>query len=372
MVMPSDAYRGPRQGDFRDTQPSQLRRLPIAYNYLRIISDGGLEGVYGPVDEDALFVIDRLLKDLVTGRDALPFHRIWDQLYLTRGLSRPGYSTMAAISALDNALWDLRGKYYGLPVCALLGGPTREWIEPYASCKNYSQHPGDIQTHISELKQSGFRKFKYHFSYGPSHGREGLRKNVELVRNLRQAAGEDCEIMFDAYMSWNLGYALAWAKQAEPYSPHFVEECFPRDRVEDYVRLRRSTFIPVATGEHLYGRQDVLPYLSAGAVDILQCDPEWCGGVTELVRIAAMAAPYGVKLAPHGQNLHAALHVAVSQPPDLCPTFEYLVAYMRYRHHFEKAPPKPVNGKFAAPQSPGFGIALDPAKIERQTLLSWK
>lgn len=372
MLMPNDAYRRPRAGDFRDARPPVIKKIPIAYNYLRVVAESGQDGIYGPVDEDALFTIERLFKNLIVGRDALPFNKVWDELYLARGLSRAGYSTMAAISALDNALWDLRGKYHGLPVCALFGGPTRESVEPYASCKNYSQHPDDIHARIGELKESGFRRFKYHFSYGPSHGREGLRKNVDLVRNLRQAAGEDCEIMFDAYMSWDLEYAVEWAKQAEAYSPRFIEECFPRDRLDDYVQLKRKTVIPVATGEHLYGRPDVLPYLRAGAVDVLQCDPEWCGGINELSRVAAMAAPFGVKVVPHGQNLHAALHAVASQPPDVCPMFEYLVGYMEYRHHFEKKVPRPLEGRIAAPQAPGFGIELDPAKIEKQTLLAWR
>lgn len=370
MVSPGAGARADPDAWYRD-QPGAPTRIPIRYNYLRVIAGSGLDGLYGPVDEEALFTLDKRLKPLVLGADALAHGALWDRLYKARALASAGKTVMAAISAIDNALWDLRGKHFQLPVHVLLGGPARRAVRAYASCKNDSQHPDDMARRVAALKGAGFRAFKYFFTYSPADGPTGLRRNEELARDLRAAAGPDCDIMFDAFMSWDLPYAIEWAKRAEPYRPAWVEECFPPDRIMDYARLARATSIPVAAGEHLYGRQDVREYLEQGAVSVLQCDPEWCGGVGELSRICAMAAPFGVRVIPHGQNLHAALHAAGSQPEELCPSIEYLVSYMEYRHFFEKAPPRLENGQIGLPETPGFGIELDAGKIERKTELKW-
>jgi L-alanine-DL-glutamate epimerase-like enolase superfamily enzyme len=370
MVVPHEVYAGRKVAEYRDLEPRR-EEVPITYIYLRVLASNDVEGLYGPIDVDAAFAIERLFKQHVVGADVLPYSRLWDNLYLRRGYARAGRSTMAALSAVDNVLWDLRGKYYETPACALLGGPTREEVPVYASCKNYSHHPEDLERRIAKLKKAGYRGFKYFFSYGPAASGDGLRKNIELARDLRNAAGDDCQIMFDAYMSWNLSYASAWVKAAEPYSPAFVEECFPPRRLHDYKRLREITTIPIATGEHLYGREDIRPFLQQEALDILQCDPEWCGGLSEFARVATLAAPFGVRVIPHGQSLHAALHGISSQPGGVCPMMEYLVSYMQYRHFFEKNVPRPRNGGIQAPSRPGFGIELDRGKIEKRTLLSW-
>jgi L-rhamnonate dehydratase len=128
--------------------------------------------------------------------------------------------------------------------------------------------------------------------------------------------------------------------------------------------LGRSTTVPLAAGEHLYDRREVLHYLQQRAVSVLQVDPEWCGGVTELVRMCALAETFGVPLIPHGHGLHAAIHVVASQSPGTCPMVEYLFRLMPRRYHFELDPPAPRDGAFALPGRPGFGIELDDSKIE--------
>jgi L-alanine-DL-glutamate epimerase-like enolase superfamily enzyme len=122
--------------------------------------------------------------------------------------------------------------------------------------------------------------------------------------------------------------------------------------------------VPLSAGEHLYDRDDVLPFLREGLLGVLQTDPEWCGGVTELVRICALAETFGVPVIPHGHALHAALHVVASQSPAVCPMAEYLMRSMPDRYHFEVSPPAPAGGHFELPRRPGFGIELDDAKID--------
>jgi len=103
----------------------------------------------------------------------------------------------------------------------------------------------------------------------------------------------------------------------------------------------------------------------------VQCDPEWCGGITELQKICTVASVFDVPVIPHGHSLHAALHVIASQSPAVCPLAEYLVLKMRSYYHFEKSGPAPVNAHFALPEAPGFGIELDPAKVESQEMKRW-
>jgi L-alanine-DL-glutamate epimerase-like enolase superfamily enzyme len=192
---------------------------------------------------------------------------------------------------------------------------------------------------------------------------------VALVRALREAAGDDVDLMFDAFMGWDLNYALVWAKQVERYRPRWIEEAFQPDKIESFVQLRRATSVPVASGEHFYGRWEAHDYLRAGALHVVQADPEWCGGVSELVKICAIASLFDAHVIPHGHSLHAALHVVASQPPMTCPLVEYLIHKMSTYHWFETAPLQVSGGRIALPERPGFGIELDSSKIEKQEKL---
>ena len=237
---------------------------------------------------------------------------------------------MMATSAADNVLWDLRGRMLGLPVFRLLGG-SRARVPVYASCLGFSLEPGKAEAKARSLQAEGCRAQKWFLAHGPAEGREGLVKNVDLVRRLREAVGDDTDLMFDAFMGWDLPYALAWAKEAEPFRPRWIEEAFPPDHLESFAALREATSIPVASGEHFYGRWEVERYLAARALHVVQADPEWCGGVSELVKIATLASAHDAHVVPHGHALHAALHVVASQSPATCPMGEYLLVKMALR-----------------------------------------
>ena len=276
-----------------------------------------------------------------------------------------------AISAVDNALWDLRGRYYNVPVYRLLGGPTRPSVEAYASCSGFSHQPEDVRSRARSLKEEGFRYEKWFLAHGPGDGAAGMAKNVELVKTLRETLGDEIEIMFDSFQGWDLNYAIAWAKQVERYHPYWMEESFPADKINVFAQLRRSTSIPVASGEHIYNRWEAHRYLQAGALSVLQSDPEWCGGASELVKICAIASLYDVRVIPHGHSLHAALHVVASQSPLTCPMVEYLITKMSTYYWAEKHPLKVEKGRIALPERPGFGIELDPSRVEKQTQVTW-
>jgi L-rhamnonate dehydratase len=363
-------YEEYRPKPYRDAPKAEKITVPTSALYLKIKSDAGLEGLYGPIDKEAAIVVEQQLQRFLAGKDPLAGETLWDQMYRSNRHARHGLFMMA-ISAVDNALWDLRGRYYEVPVYRLLGGPTRPAVEAYASCQGYSLEPEAVRSRALQFKNEGFRYQKWFLAYGPGSGAEGMQKNIELVRILRETLGEDIELMFDSFMGWDLNYAIAWAKQVEKYRPRWMEESFATEKIESFAQLRRSTSIPVASGEHIYGRWEAHQYLKAGALNVLQTDPEWCGGVSELVKICTVASLYDVQVIPHGHALHAALHVVASQSPMTCPLVEDLIIKMSSFHHFEKQPPGVVNGKIALPERPGFGIELDPAKIEKQTLLRW-
>jgi L-rhamnonate dehydratase len=354
-----------RPKPYHDAANPQKRMSAISRLYLRIRAGDGLEGLYGPIDDEAAVVVARQLRGFLMGKDALAGETLWDQMDRSNRHARAGHYMMA-ISAVDNALWDLRGRYYKVPVYRLLGGPTRASVEAYGSCLGFPVEPEAAAPKAAALKAEGFRCQKWFLAYGPGDGPEGLKKNVELVRALREAVGEEAELMFDAYNGWQLDYALAWAKQVERYRPRWIEEAFPPDKMEAFVALRRATSVPVATGEHLYGRWEAHRYLEAGAISVVQSDPEWCGGITELVKICGMAPVFDALVIPHGHSLHAALHVVASQSPAVCPLVEYLITKMRDYYWFEKRQLAPVKARLELPDGPGFGIEFDEGKVEKR------
>jgi L-alanine-DL-glutamate epimerase-like enolase superfamily enzyme len=349
---------------------TQSGRTPISSLYMKIRADSGLEGLYGPIDDEAAAVVDQWLRPVVSGKDPLAMETLWEAMYRSNRHARTGLFMMA-ISAVDNTLWDLKGRYFGVPVFRLLGGPTRPDIEAYASCLGYSLESSALQKQARLVKDQGFRYQKWFFATGPEAGPEGFVKNVEVVKTLREALGDDADIMFDASRHWDLNYAIAWAKQVEKHRPRWIEEAFDPDHIDSFAQLRRATSVPVASGEHIYGRWEAHDYLRAGALNVLQTDPEWCGGITELLRICAIASAYDVTVIPHGHSLHAAIHVIASQSPVTCPLAEYLVQKMATYYHFEKYPPRLTGARFPLPDRPGFGVELDPAKVQKQTPVHW-
>jgi L-rhamnonate dehydratase len=308
------------------------------------------------------------LRPFLLGKDALAGDALWDQMYRSDRQSRDGLFMMG-ISAADNTLWDIRGKYYGAPVYRLLGGPTRPSVEMYASNLGFSLQPEAVRARALQNKRDGYRYQKWFIGYGPGSGPEGMRKNVELVRILRETVGDDTELMFDSFSGWDQDYALEWAHQVEQYRPHWMEESTHPEKIESFAAMRRSTTIPIASGEHFYGRWEVERYLQAGALSVVQADPEWCGGTSELIRIGTVASLHDVPVIPHGHSLRAAIHVIASQSPMTFPLGEYLILKMKHYYHFESNPLVPERAHIALPTGPGFNVQLDQSKIESQTAL---
>jgi L-rhamnonate dehydratase len=363
-VNPEDVYDTLRPPEYHD-HPGGPTTVKTEAMYIRIRATGGLEGLYGPIEREPAMIVQARLKPFLIGKDALAGEVLWDQLYRSDRHSRDGYYMMA-ISAVDNTLWDLRGKFYGLPVYRLLGGPSREKVEMYVSTLGSSLELNKVRTRALELQKQGFRYQKWFIAYGPGSGPEGMRKNVELVKTLRETLGDDTELMFDTYSGWDQDYALEWAHQVEKYRPHWMEEVTHPEKIGSFAEIHRSTTVPVASGEHFYGRWEVQRYLQQNALSVVQADPEWCGGVTELIKIGTVCSLYDIPVIPHGHSLRAAVHTIFSQSPMTFPLGEYLAIKMEHYYHFEKNPMVVQNAHIALPTGAGFDVQLDPAKIDTQ------
>ena len=249
-------------------------------------------------------VISGHLTKLLLGENALNRERIWDILWrATLYYGRKGVVTNA-ISGVDLALWDIAGKAWGLPVYRLLGGETKPRIPSYCT-------GNDIEQHL----EFGYTKIKLALPYGPADGREGIRKNVALVKRARQALGPDGEIMMDCWMALTERYTLKLAEAFEPYRVYWMEECLPPDDYQGFGCLRRQIkSTRIVTGEHVYTRYGFRQLLQHESAEIWQPDIHWCGGLTEIRRIGALASAYDIPVIPHGGGQRDAIHYVMATP----------------------------------------------------------
>lgn len=365
-----------RQVGMLDIYPAYAQRgasgggadVPINAVYVEIVSDEGAVGLFGPIFDETAVLIERKLAPYLVGQDPMAGEYLWDLLYRQDRHARAGYE-MIAISAVDNALWDLRGKLMAQPVYRLLGGPSRQRVPCYASMLGSSLEPERVRERAQAMVAAGFGGQKWFFRYGPGDGLAGMDRNVALAHTVREAVGPQVELMFDCWMGWDATYALRLLERIADVRPRWVEEPVPPDRVGDLALIRREGRVPVATGEHEYTRWGFLRLLQADAVDVIQADPDWCGGISELVKIVTLASAYGRQVVPHGHSVAAAVHVVAAMPPATCPLAEYLVRHVPAKQHFALKPLVPENGSIALPTTPGLGLDLDPDKIERRVVL---
>lgn len=223
---------------------------------------------------------------------------------------------------------------------------------------------------MKEIVAQGFSGIKWFPRCGPTDGREGMARNLELMQTVREAAGPDIDIMLDPWMSWDVPYTIAFAKKIAAYEPRWIEEPVLPDKIETCAEIRRLSAVPIATGEHEYTRWGHKQLLDAGAADILQPDTYWAGGISEMMKVCAMASTYDIPVIPHGHSIPANIQLIAALPTTTAPLAEYLVKW-NVVQHFWKEPVQPVNGSIAVPTRPGMGVELDPAKIESERDLQW-
>ena len=200
----------------------------------------------------------------------------------------------------------------------------------------------------------------------PMSGPEGMRKNVELVRTLREAVGDDYGLMFDCWQAMDVPYVVDLAGRIAEYRPRWLEECVMPDRIGSYRRLKDRTDIPLAGAEHEYTRWGFKRWIDAGALDVLQPDIYWCGGLSETLKIAAMATAADLVTIPHGHSSNATAHFSVTQSPIHTPYQEFLVKWNAIHQHFLLHKAVPVRGMLRAPDRPGMGMELDMSLVDSE------
>lgn len=248
-------------------------------------------------------VIDLYLKPLLIGQNPWDVEYLWQHMYRkTMAFGRKGIG-MAAISAVDIALWDLMGKSAKQPVFSLLGGRTKKKILVYAS-RLYCGKLKDLAAEAKKYKNEGYGAMKLRFGWGPADGAAGMQRNVELVRTVRESVGDEIDVMADAYMGWTLDYAKRMLPLLEPFNLRWLEEPVIPDDIHGYAELKSRGQIPIAGGEHEFTTYGFRELLEARAVDYIQFDTNRVGGITQARKIGALAEAHSVPVIPHAGQMH--------------------------------------------------------------------
>ncbi|MCC5870670.1 MAG: L-rhamnonate dehydratase [Gammaproteobacteria bacterium] len=279
---------------------------------VEIETDDGTVGVAtGLGGEAACFLIERHFRRFLIGQDPRDIAKIWDQMYCSSlPYGRKGLP-LAALSVVDIALWDVLGLLRDEPVYKLIGGATRGELAVYQT----GAYP-DIS------KKLGFIGGKVPLPHGPADGPEGLRANVKFLVEHRERVGPEFKLKVDCYMSLDVPYAVELAHAVRHLDIYWLEECLSPDDIDGHKLLKaRAPFMRWTTGEHEYSRYGFRQLIADRAVDIIQPDVMWVGGLTELLRISAMAAAYDMPVVPHGSGAYS-YHFVISQPH--CPFCEYI------------------------------------------------
>jgi L-rhamnonate dehydratase len=286
--------------------PLDLRSDPVFHVIVRVTTDDGLTGLgaIGLGSNAMADAVEQLLAPLILGRNPFDVELIWELMYRsTINIGRKGL-ILEAISGIDIALWDILGKATGQPVYNLLGGRTRERIRAYASALYADKDLDRLAGMARGYVQAGFTAVKMRFGYGPQDGRAGMRKNAELVRTVRNAVGDDVDVMADAYMGWTSQYAIEMIRMLEEFQLAWIEEPISPDDLDGYTRIRAATRTAIAAGEHEFTRYGFKELITRGCVDYVQLDVNRVGGVTEARKIWALAAAHSLPVVPHSQNYH--------------------------------------------------------------------
>ena len=314
----------------------------------------GISSFAGPVSR----IINDHFSPHIVGENCMATEKLFDMM--SRLATPYGSQGMAsyAISAVDLALWDLKGKVLNRPVYELLGGPQKEKIFCYAT--------GFESAWYLEL---GFRAMKLPFPYSPADGEEGLRKAEELVAAVRDQIGPDVALMLDCWMALDVDYMVRLAERLRPYRLRWIEDYLLPDDTEGFSQVRqRLPWQTLATGEHWYMPQSFARAANQRPVDILQPDPLWVGGISACLRICHIAEAAGLEVIPHGgMNLPYGQHLAYAMP----------AITWGERSGGVSAPGVPLaetvvlpgtavieDGYLVPSDAPGFGIEVDRALLE--------
>jgi L-alanine-DL-glutamate epimerase-like enolase superfamily enzyme len=336
---------------------------------VEIFTDEGLVGIgnaaLAPLVTKQL--IDQYLSPLLIGQKPWDSEFLWQHMYRkTMAFGRKGVA-LVAISALDIAIWDLMGKAAKQPVFRLLGGRTKAKIPVYAS-RLYSIPLDELAQEAANYKAQGYKAMKLRFGWGPIDGAEGMARNVELIRTVRETVGDEIDIMADAYMGWSLDYAKRMMRLIEPFNLRWLEEAIIPDDINGYHELRRFGTTPIAAGEHEFTSYGFRQMIEAKSLDYFQFDTNRVGGITAARKIQALAEAYSIPVVPHaGQmhNYHVVMASLNSPIAEYFPMVDVEVGNELFWYIF-KGEPQAVDGHIDLDDNlPGLGLEIDEAALSR-------
>ena len=353
------------------TNPMDLLALPSdsmagfrfhGWLIVEVFTDAGHVGIGNAAlaPRIAQQIVEVYLKPILLARDPWDVEALWQHMYRnTMAFGRKGIG-MAAISAVDIALWDILGKAVGQPVFRLLGGRTKAKIPVYAS-RLYSQPLDALAAEADAYKQQGYRAMKLRFGWGPADGAAGMERNVALVQTVRDTIGYETDLMADAYMGWTLDYARRMIPLLEPYRLRWLEEPVIPDDIGGYVALKSVGRIPIAGGEHEFTSYGFRDLLEARAVDYIQFDTNRVGGITQARKVAALAESFSVPVVPHAGQMHN-FHVVMasynSPMAEFFPPVDVEIGNELFWYIFD-GEPKPVDGFIDLRDDvPGLGVTI--------------
>ncbi len=334
---------------------------------VRVETDAGLHGI-GEVDSAPMAVKGLIdgpyshplicgLGQLLIGEDPLQTEYLWHKMYRQNiYASRRGVG-IHAMSGIDLALWDIKGKALGLPIWKLLGGGFHERLRAYASAL-FGATPKETGARARRFRDRGFGAVK--FGWEPM-GRD-RDTDIALVREARAGLGDDADLLIDAGMVWDAKTAIQRARQFADYDIFWLEEPLHPDDYEGYARLSAASELPIAAGEEESERRSYIDLMDRGKIDIVQIDLTRCGGFTEAMKIASLAADRGLRCVNHGFttyiNVAAALHFLNAIPNSFITEF-VVEEETTLRDQITRQRIVARDGMLEIPQEPGLGIDLD-------------
>lgn len=303
--------------------------------------------------EPACYLIEKHFKRFIVGQETHNLNLMWDQMFRASMFYGRKGIPLAAISVVDLAVWDLLGIERQEPVWAMIGGKVRDEISFYCT----GPRP-------EEAKKMGFWGGKVPLPYGPSDGHVGIRKNVEFLATHRETVGPDFPLMVDCYMSLTVPYIIELAKACEHININWWEEVLHPDDNDGYKLIKQAhPDKKFTTAEHEYSRYGFRQLITDRAVDIIQPDVMWLGGMTELLKVSAMAAAYDLAVVPHGSGPYSSHFVITQTHSHFC---EYIAnspdgkSVMPVFGNLFIGEELPVDGKIGLSDKPGFGMTLNP------------
>jgi galactonate dehydratase len=333
------------------------------WHFVEIATDEGITGVGEASlegrEQTVAAAVDEFARYLV-GEDPGPIEHHWQRLH-RHGFWRGGVVLTSAISGIEQALWDIKGKALGVPVYELLGGPTRQRVRVYTHCGGPT--PEAAAEHARALVAQGFTALKFGTGrIGPGvDERAMIRRTAAMFEAVRAAVGPEVDLMLDNHGQFPPAQATALLRAIEPYNLFFFEEATPPDNVQALAKVAASRgAVPLATGERLFTKWEYRELLEQQIVDIVQPDICHAGGILELRKIAALAETYYVKVAPHNPNGPVATAASVQLAATI-PNFVILELALSQpqRDLVQREGLVVTNGYIELSRRPGLGIELD-------------